>query len=108
MKLNEIITALKRSKFECVAGSLENHVAFRALETITDDEYNMCCLGPAHPCNLNVNDGFCCAIECMFKVHENNKKLKMDAQGAGCPHCGHYCTGKTAFCNPPIKSTTQL
>ena len=31
-----------------------------------------------------------------------NKKLQTDAQGAGCPHCGHYCIGKTAFCNPPI------
>jgi len=37
---------------------------------------------------------------------KNNKKLKLDAQGAGCPHCGHYCTGKSAFCNPPIKSAT--
>jgi len=79
MKLNEIITALKRSKFECVAGPIENHVAFRALERLAGDEYNMCCLGPDHPCNLNVNDGFCCAIECMFQVHENNKKLEMDA-----------------------------
>ena len=31
-----------------------------------------------------------------------NTQLKTDAQGAGCPHCGHYCAGKTVFCTPPI------
>lgn len=23
-----------------------------------------------------------------------------------CPHCGHYCSGSTVFCNPPIKNRT--
>jgi hypothetical protein len=25
-----------------------------------------------------------------------------ESKGAGCPHCGHYCTCKTVFCAPPI------
>lgn len=27
-----------------------------------------CCLGKDHPCPLNVNDGFCAAAICQYKV----------------------------------------
>jgi hypothetical protein len=29
-----------------------------------------CCLGKQHPCQLNVNDGFCAAEECQYRVAE--------------------------------------
>ena len=29
-----------------------------------------CCLGKDHPCMLNVNDGYCKAIGCLYKVQE--------------------------------------
>lgn len=37
------------------------------------------------------------------KLAENEKK-HLNVRGAiidTCPHCGIYCTGKTAFCTPP-------
>jgi hypothetical protein len=43
-------------------------------------------------------------VKPVFKVLESkNKKMQTDAQGADCPHCGHYCTGKTVFCTPPVE-----
>ena len=31
------------------------------------------------------------------KIDEKDEALQ-----ESCPHCGTYCTGKTAFCTPPI------
>lgn len=55
--------------------------------------------------DIDFGDGLQGMMSYILEV-KNNNKLKMDDQGAGCPHCGHYCTGKTAFCNPLIKSAT--
>jgi hypothetical protein len=71
MKLAEIIRQLEASNFSCIAGDLENHNAFVELKNISENDKAMCCLGKDHPCPFNVNDGYCCAIECQYKVIEN-------------------------------------
>lgn len=73
MDLKEIVHALRRSKFTCIAGNLENHIAFVFLESMLDNE-TVCCLGEAHPCRLNVNDGFCVAQKCQYQVQEKSQK----------------------------------
>ncbi len=67
--LEQIIKELKKSKFKCVAGCLENHSSFLELEKIANDKNAICCLGAEHKCILNVNDGYCCAHLCQYKVH---------------------------------------
>ena len=70
MNLKEIVEALKKSDFKCVAGDLEDFTAFIELERKANDTRSMCCLGREHPCMLNVNDGFCAAEACQYKVRE--------------------------------------
>ena len=70
MKLKEIIKQLEASNFICIAGNLENHNAFVELKYISENNKAICCLGKDHSCPLNVNDGYCCAIECQYKVIE--------------------------------------
>ena len=39
---------------------------------IKGNTFAICSLGKEHPCMLNVNDGYCCAAECIFMVHERD------------------------------------
>ena len=66
--LKEIVKALKKSKFECIAGKLDNFVEFNMLEEKANDVDSYCCLGATHTCPLNVNDGYCAADVCQYKV----------------------------------------
>ena len=68
MTLKEIVAALKKSNYKCVAGDLKNATAFVELESKANDINAMCCLGKDHKCMLNVNDGYCCADVCQYKV----------------------------------------
>ncbi|MBC8490097.1 MAG: hypothetical protein H8D45_29110 [Bacteroidetes bacterium] len=70
MKLKEIIKVLEASNYNCIAGDLKNNIAFVKLKNMSESNKAMCCLGKDHPCPLNVNDGYCCAIECQYKVIE--------------------------------------
>lgn len=36
----------------------------------TGTEQVICCLGAEHKCQLNVNDGYCCALKCQYQVIE--------------------------------------
>ena len=67
--LKEIVAALKKSDYKCVAGDLVNCVEFIELEAKANDINSHCCLGPLHPCPLNVNDGYCAADSCQYKVN---------------------------------------
>lgn len=66
--LKQIVEALKKSDYKCVAGDLVNSIPFVELEEKANDIYSYCCLGKAHSCPLLVNDGFCAAEECQYKV----------------------------------------
>lgn len=66
--LKQIVEELKKSEFECIGGYLVNFTAFKDLEEKANDIHSYCCLGPNHPCPLNVNDGFCAADTCQYKV----------------------------------------
>jgi len=68
LNLKQIVKALKKSDYKCVAGDLVNCVEFVALEEKANNVNSYCCLGPTHPCPLNVNDGFCAADTCQYKV----------------------------------------
>lgn len=68
--LKEIVKALKKSDYECVAGQLINCVQFIELETKANDDNSFCCLGEKHPCLLNVNGGYCAAESCQYKVNQ--------------------------------------
>ena len=68
--LRQIVEEIKKSKFECEACHLENFVPFIELESKANDVNSICCLGKDHPCMLNVNDGYCCADVCQYKVNE--------------------------------------
>ena len=57
----------------------------------------MCCLGKAHPCKLNVNDGYCAAESCQYQVleaklcdHNYAYKILRDHSAADvCTKCGN-------------------
>ena len=66
--LGEIVKSLKKSGYKCVAGDLINCVEFVELEERANDINSYCCLGAAHTCPLNVNDGYCAAESCQYKV----------------------------------------
>lgn len=68
MQLTEIIKALEKSNFTCVAGDLKNHEAFIALKDKVATTNAVCCNGARHPCLLQVNDGYCTADACQFRV----------------------------------------
>ena len=67
-QLKELLDKIKSRKYECEAGYIEFDVDFIALEAKAGDTHARCCLGKDHPCDLNVNDGFCAADECQYKV----------------------------------------
>ena len=66
--LIEIVEALKKSGYKCIAGDLINCVEFCELEEKANDTKSYCCLGKDHACPLNVNDGYCAADVCQYKV----------------------------------------
>lgn len=66
--LKQIVEALKKSSYICIAGDLVNCVEFIELEEKANDTNSFCCLGPEHRCPLNVNDGYCAAESCQYKV----------------------------------------
>jgi hypothetical protein len=68
--LKEIVEALRKSKYGCVAGDLINCVEFIELEKKANDTDSFCCLGPDHSCMLNVNGGYCAADVCQYKVNQ--------------------------------------
>ena len=68
--LKVLVEALKKSEFKCIACDLVNFVPFIELEEKANDTTSRCCLGPNHPCQLNVNDGFCAADVCQYKVKQ--------------------------------------
>ena len=68
--LKEIVKALRKSDYECISGKLGNCVEFIMLEEKANDVNSFCCLGAAHKCPLNVNDGYCAADTCQYKVKE--------------------------------------
>lgn len=67
-KLKRIVDALIKGNYKCIAGDLTNCVEFIELKDLTNNKDSLCCLGKFHPCPLNVNDGYCAAIECQYKV----------------------------------------
>ena len=68
--LQEIVEALKKSRYACEAGYLINCVEFIELEEKANDVNSMCCLGSDHTCPLNVNNGYCAAETCQYKVKQ--------------------------------------
>lgn len=68
--LKQIVKALKKSDYKCIAGDLINCVDFIKLEEKANDDNSFCCLGPNHKCLLNVNDGYCAADTCQYKVKQ--------------------------------------
>lgn len=68
--LPEIVKALKKSGYECEAGYLINCTEFIELEEKANDVNSYCCLGVSHTCPLNVNDGYCAAETCQYKVKQ--------------------------------------
>jgi hypothetical protein len=66
--LPEIVQSLKKSGYKCDAGDLINCVEFIELEKRANDTDSFCCLGADHECLLNVNNGYCAADACQYKV----------------------------------------
>ncbi len=67
-KLKKIVDALTKGNYTCIAGDLINCVEFIELTDLSNNKDSFCCLGKSHPCPLNVNDGYCAAIACQYKV----------------------------------------
>ena len=42
---------------------------------MTKDEEAICCLGAEHKCLLNVNDGYCLAARCQYRVFARKTKI---------------------------------
>ncbi len=40
------------------------------MKAIKNRDDAMCALGEEHSCPLNVNDGYCCAMQCIFMVYQ--------------------------------------
>jgi len=70
INLKKIVKALRKSNYTCEAGDLVNCVEFIELEAKADDLNSFCCLGMDHKCPLNVNNGYCAADTCQYKVKQ--------------------------------------
>ena len=66
--LKTLIAEIEKSNFECEACYLNNFIAFIELKEKVNNVNSQCCLGSDHPCPLNVNDGYCAAESCQYKV----------------------------------------
>ncbi len=67
--LKQIVEQLEKCDYRNAHSFLNKNIAFIALKKKANNNA-MCCLGKTHICPLMVNDGYCCADSCQYKVRE--------------------------------------